>query len=203
MGTTSLSDWKDRYEGNAPATATYILIEGSYTPQNGTARDVSYAIYLGAGNNPADFNVARNTKYTVNAIIRGTNLDDGRVLVGKDLSAAGTRTANCYVVKPPMPINGIASRPQSAAMAHRLRRRFPIRELKYLRELRFLPSRQALCGKPAIAMGLFTHWTTWAIPATATSCSSWAALLRAMQWLPPKTAPPNPLELAYLDNGRV
>ena len=99
VGTTSLSDWKDRYEGNAPATATYILIEGSYTPQNGTARDVSYAIYLGAGNNPADFNVARNTKYTGNAIIRGTNLDDGRVLVGKDLSAAGTRTANRYVVK--------------------------------------------------------------------------------------------------------
>lgn len=98
-GTNSLTDWKDRYEGNAPATATYILIEGSYTPQNGTARDVSYAIYLGAGNNPADFNVARNTKYTVNAIIKGTNLDDGRVLVGKDLSAAGTRTANCYVVK--------------------------------------------------------------------------------------------------------
>ena len=98
-GTTSLTDWKDRYEGNAPATATYILIEGSYTPQNGTARDVSYAIYLGAGNNPADFNVARNTKYTVNASIKGTNLDDGRVLVGKDLSAAGTRTANCYVVK--------------------------------------------------------------------------------------------------------
>ena len=97
-GTTSLSDWKDRYEGNAPATATYILIEGSYTPQNGTARDVAYAIYLG-DNDPADFNVTRNTKYTVNASIRGTNLDDGRVLVGKDLSAAGTRTANCYVVK--------------------------------------------------------------------------------------------------------
>lgn len=97
-GTTSLTDWKDRYEGNAPATATYILIEGSYTPQNGTARDVAYAIYLG-DNDLADFNVARNTKYTVNASIRGTNLDDGRVLVGKDLSAAGTRTANCYVVK--------------------------------------------------------------------------------------------------------
>ena len=98
-GSNSLTDWKDRYEGNAPATATYILIEGSYTPKGGTARDVSYAIYLGAGNNPADFNVARNTKYTVNASIKGTNLDDGRVLVGKDLSAAGTRTANCYVVK--------------------------------------------------------------------------------------------------------
>ena len=97
-GTTSLTDWKDRYEGNAPATATYILIEGSYTPQNGTARDVAYAIYLG-DNDPADFNVTRNTKYTVNASIRGTNLDDGRVLVGKDLSAAGTETANCYVVK--------------------------------------------------------------------------------------------------------
>ena len=98
-GTNSLTDWKDRYEGNVPATATYILIEGSYTPKGGTARDVSYAIYLGAGNNPADFNVVRNTKYTVNATIKGTNLNDGRVLVGKDLSAAGTRTVNCYVVK--------------------------------------------------------------------------------------------------------
>ena len=98
-GTTSLTDWKDRYEGNAPATATYILIEGSYTPKGGTARDVSYAIYLGAGDKPGDFNVARNTRYTVNASIKGTNLNDGRVLVGKDLSAAGTETANCYVVK--------------------------------------------------------------------------------------------------------
>ena len=98
-GTTSLTDWKDRYEGNAPATATYILIEGSYTPKGGTARDVSYAIYLGAGDKPGDFNVARNTRYTVNASIKGTNLNDGRVLVGKDLSVAGTETANCYVVK--------------------------------------------------------------------------------------------------------
>ena len=90
---------KDRYEGNAPATATYILIEGSYTPQNGTARDVSYAIYLGAGNSAADFNVVRNTKYAVNAAIKGTDMNDGRVLIGRDLSAAGTQTANCYVVK--------------------------------------------------------------------------------------------------------
>ena len=98
-GSNSLTNWKDRYEGNAPATATYILIEGSYTPQNGTARDVSYAIYLGAGNSAADFNVVRNTKYTVNAAIKGTDMNDGRVLIGRDLSAAGTQTANCYVVK--------------------------------------------------------------------------------------------------------
>ena len=98
-GTTSLTDWKDRYEGNVPATATYVLIEGSYTPKGGTARDVAYSIYLGAGDKPGDFNVARNTRYTVNASIKGTNLNDGRVLVGKDLSAAGTETANCYVVK--------------------------------------------------------------------------------------------------------
>ena len=98
-GSNSLTDWKDRYEGNVPATATYILIEGSYKPQGGSARDVSYAIYLGAGDNAADFNVARNTKYTVNAAIKGTNMNDGRVLVGRDLSAAGTRTANCYVVR--------------------------------------------------------------------------------------------------------
>ena len=98
-GTNGLTDWKDRYEGNVPATATYILIEGSYTPKGGTARDVAYSIYLGAGDKPGDFNVARNTRYTVNASIKGTNLNDGRVLVGKDLSAAGTETANCYVVK--------------------------------------------------------------------------------------------------------
>ena len=98
-GSNSLTDWKDRYEGNVPATATYILIEGSYTPKGGTARDVAYSIYLGAGDKPGDFNVARNTRYTVNATIKGTNLNDGRVLVGKDLSAAGTETANCYVVK--------------------------------------------------------------------------------------------------------
>ena len=98
-GSNALTNWKDRYEGNAPVTATYILIEGSYTPQNGTARDVSYAIYLGAGNNAADFNVVRNTKYAVNAAIKGTDMNDGRVLIGRDLSAAGTQTANCYVVK--------------------------------------------------------------------------------------------------------
>ena len=98
-GSKSLTDWKDRYEGNVPATATYVLIEGSYTPKGGTARDVAYSIYLGAGDKPGDFNVARNTRYTVNASIKGTNLNDGRVLVGKDLSAAGTETANCYVVK--------------------------------------------------------------------------------------------------------
>ena len=98
-GSNSLTDWKDRCEGNVPATATYILIEGSYKPQGGTFRDMSYAVYLGAGGNVADFNVVRNTKYTVNAAIKGTDLNDGRVLVGRDLSVAGTQTANCYVVK--------------------------------------------------------------------------------------------------------
>ena len=97
-GSNSLTDWKDRYEDNVPATATYILIEGSYTPKGGIARDVAYTIYLGAGDKAGDFNVVRNTKYTINAAIKGTNMNDGRVLVGKDLSAAGTQTANCYVV---------------------------------------------------------------------------------------------------------
>ena len=30
---------------------------------------------------------------------KGTDMNDGRVLIGRDLSAAGTQTANCYVVK--------------------------------------------------------------------------------------------------------
>ena len=97
-GSNLLTDWKERYEDNVPATATYILIEGSYTPKGGIARDVAYTIYLGAGDKAGDFNVVRNTKYTINAAIKGTNMNDGRVLVGKDLSAAGTQTANCYVV---------------------------------------------------------------------------------------------------------
>ena len=98
-GSNSLTDWKDRYEGNVPAAATYILIEGSYKQEDGTVREVAYVIYVGAGDRPGDFNVVRNTKYTVNADIKGTNMNDGRVLVGRDLSAAGTQTANCYVVK--------------------------------------------------------------------------------------------------------
>ena len=98
-GSNAVTDWKDRYEENAPATATHILIEGRYTPRGGTIRDVAYTIYLGAGDKAGDFNVVRNTKYSVNAAIKGTNMNDGRVLLGRDLSAAGTQTANCYVVK--------------------------------------------------------------------------------------------------------
>ena len=111
-GSNSLTDWKERYEDNVPATATYILIEGSYTPKGGIARDVAYTIYLGAGDKAGDFNVVRNTKYTINAAIKGTNMNDGRVLVGKDLSAAGTQTANCYVVKATIRGNGAATSAQ-------------------------------------------------------------------------------------------
>ena len=83
-GSNAVTDWKDRYEENAPATATHILIEGRYTPRGGTIRDVAYTIYLGAGDKAGDFNVVRNTKYSVNAAIKGTNMNDGRVLLGRD-----------------------------------------------------------------------------------------------------------------------
>ena len=97
--TEGITNWKDRYEGKAPGTATYIQIEGRYKPANGTVKDVAYTIYLGSATDANDFNVERNTRYTVNATIKGTNLNDGRVLVGKDLSAAGKETANCYLAK--------------------------------------------------------------------------------------------------------
>ena len=126
----------------------------------------------------------------MNASIKGTNLDDGRVLVGKDLSAAGTRTANCYVVKTTdtnkwyrfkATVRGNGA--QTAAQISYTGAEIPA-------GAEISPVKAGLVWETRDNAGLFTHWTTWAIPAMATSCSSWAVLLRAMQWLPPKTALP-------------
>ena len=76
-----------------PKTGTYIEVSGT----SGTA-DLIYQIYLGNGTSTKDFTVARGYRYNVTAAIKGFNVNDARVLIGKDLSAAGTKTANCYMV---------------------------------------------------------------------------------------------------------
>ena len=73
-------------------SATYIEVSG----KTGTS-DMVYQIYLGDGTS-TNFTVARGYKYNVTAAIKGFNVNDARVLIGKDLSAAGLQTANCYMV---------------------------------------------------------------------------------------------------------
>lgn len=88
----------DRGDYNAPKkTAMYAEVVGDFTPAGATEKSqATYQIYLGNGTD-TDFNVARNTVYNVSAKIKGINVSDGRVLIGTDLSANGTQTANCYI----------------------------------------------------------------------------------------------------------
>ncbi len=87
----------DRYEGVAPADATYIDIPGTYD-KNGVEYEATYRVYLGK-DNETSYEVLSNNAYTVSATIAGLNMNDKRVVkVTRDLSAKGTKTANCYVV---------------------------------------------------------------------------------------------------------
>lgn len=71
--------------------ATYIEFVG-YTKSTDTAGDeVRYRIYPGA-DNYNDYNVRRNTYYTVNANIKGISSSDSRLKI--------TPRANCYMLKP-------------------------------------------------------------------------------------------------------
>ena len=88
----------DRGDYNAPkTTAMYAEVTGNFTPASATETSpATYQIYLGNGA-ATDFNVARNTVYNVAATIKGINVQDGRVVIGTDLSEGGTKTANCYI----------------------------------------------------------------------------------------------------------
>ena len=87
---------------NAPLHSSYIEIIGNHVDGSKTTA-IEYCIFPGK-NNTNDFNIERNTYYTINATIKGANLNgDGRVTVaGKaiDLNATnGNKTANCYIVE--------------------------------------------------------------------------------------------------------
>ena len=57
---------------------TYILVDLDYAMANGTAKNVTYRIYLG-GNSTGDMNVLRNTQYNVTTRLRGANKADTRI----------------------------------------------------------------------------------------------------------------------------
>ncbi|WP_071145239.1 DUF4906 domain-containing protein [Bacteroides ihuae] len=99
-GTVSaITTEQDKSKTNAPAYSTYIEVEGLYTPSGSTTEYVTYRLYPGA-NMSNDFNITRNTAYSLSMTIKGMNEVDSRVLLPENLSInnAGTQvTANCYI----------------------------------------------------------------------------------------------------------
>lgn len=80
MGTAE--DQFHKTAGTAPAGqgdyCTYMEVQGIYTVPVGLRSYIYYRIFLGA-NNTDDYNLRRNTHYTVNTTIKGWNISDTRV----------------------------------------------------------------------------------------------------------------------------
>lgn len=77
---TAVTTEKERYQANAPAEATYLLVKAT-----GPGWRTLFRIYLG-GVNPAtnsadhaDFNIYRNCRYTLDIAINGASSDDLRI----------------------------------------------------------------------------------------------------------------------------
>lgn len=75
----TITEQKDKSPENAPEYASYVRIFAQ-----GAGEVIEYRVYLGE-NNTSDFNVRRNTKQTMNLVIRGKNEIDNRVLVYEGL----------------------------------------------------------------------------------------------------------------------
>lgn len=87
-GTGTATDQKDKTAdtalggaGGQGDAATYIEITGDYTSYLGTYTNCVYKIYLGK-NNYNNYDVLRNTHYTVTATIKGINELDARITLG-------------------------------------------------------------------------------------------------------------------------
>ena len=70
---SSITSQTQRNQSNAPVRATYIHIEGQ-----ASGKKLDYYVYLGE-NTTDDFNVRRNKRYTLNAVVSGENTIDTRV----------------------------------------------------------------------------------------------------------------------------
>ncbi len=71
----SITSPQDKMVANAPINATYLLIKATVD-----MAEVEYRFYLG-GNTTNDFNIKRNTEYTINVMINGISTSDMRVTV--------------------------------------------------------------------------------------------------------------------------
>lgn len=84
-GTGSATTEQQKSAATAPAGqadyCTYIEVKGTYASGHWAGSlDVTYRIYLGS-NNTNDYNLRRNTNYTVNTVIKGANRADSRITV--------------------------------------------------------------------------------------------------------------------------
>lgn len=81
-GTGSASNQKNKTAATAPSGqgnyCTYIEVSGVYTTSTGVTFNVIYTIFLGA-NNTKDYNLKRNTHYTVTTTIKGQAKSDTRI----------------------------------------------------------------------------------------------------------------------------
>lgn len=84
----SITDPRDKSPENAPVCATYMRIVAE-----GADKVLEYTVYLGE-NSTSNFDVRRNTKHTMNLVIKGENEIDNRVRVYDGLYYG---TANCIV----------------------------------------------------------------------------------------------------------
>lgn len=84
----SITDPRDKSPENAPECATYMRIVAE-----GSDKILEYTVYLGE-NSTSNFDVRKNTKHTMNLVIKGENEIDNRVRVYDGLYYG---TANCVV----------------------------------------------------------------------------------------------------------
>lgn len=86
----TIIDQHEKSPENAPTCATYLRILAQRSVDGAL---IEYVVYMGE-NNTSDFNVKRNTKHSMNLVIRGENEIDSRVLVYNGLYYG---TANCHI----------------------------------------------------------------------------------------------------------
>lgn len=84
----TITDQKDKSPENAPECATYMRILA-----DGAGKLLEYIVYLGE-NNTSNFDIKKNTKHTMNLVIKGENEIDNRVTVYEGLYFG---KANCYI----------------------------------------------------------------------------------------------------------
>jgi hypothetical protein len=78
--------------GNGVTNATYLELIGYSNDADGSIQEITYCVYPGT-DNVNDYNIVRNTYYTVAASIKGISESDARI--SRQLARS-----NCYMVKP-------------------------------------------------------------------------------------------------------
>ena len=90
---SSITDQKDKSPENAPSCATYMrILADNVESQSGEL--LEYIVYLGE-NTTSNFDVRRNTKHTMNLVIRGENEIDNRVTVYDGLYYGNSNSYIC------------------------------------------------------------------------------------------------------------